>query len=196
MAKKKGVSVNAATTADAGVAAAEALDRASNGDGRDIERHLRGERLRQGWITGVLVRAKNGEEWTVAGAPMDPDQAIAFYEAVDRTEAATEMSNTRELMKAYFDVALYLIQQTYPALTREIANDMVIDSATAKRVLFAATNCVRPPEPREYEIEHMEKAVKHLMLNKSEHGGNAKKMAEMLVDWRPEQSDEEDDSKN
>ena len=192
--KPKGVSVNAGGTAERNEAAEAALERAASGDGQDLEKHLRGERLRSGWIQGVRVRCKNGEEWTIAGAPMDPAQAGAFYDAIEKMQGAEQKDDLRAIMGGTFDVAFYLLQQTYPALTREAAAAHVIDPASAKRIQYAALNGTRPPEMRDIEIERLTTILTYLMKHKEEHGGSAEKMARLIVDWRPK--NDEGDAKN
>lgn len=195
MGKAKGTSINAARTEEMNEAAKAALERAATGDGRKIERDLRGERLRQGWVAAIPVRCKNGEEWLIAGAPMDPEQAEGFYEAIEAMQDAEGADNLRDIMRGTFDVALYLLKQTYPALTREVAAEHVIDPPSAKRIQYAALNGTRPPEMRDIEVDRTTRAIKYLLRHKEEHGDDPKRMAEMIVDWRPSQ-DEETAAKN
>ena len=177
-------------------AARAAVRRAEAGDGHDLERHLRGERLRNGWLHTVPVRGKNGEAWSVPGLPMDPGQAPGLYEAIDTLESIhTSRGPARESMKAAFEVAYLILREAYPRLTRRVAHLHVLDAKTAARIEFAAMHGQAPPGEQEAEIQRVARAVAWCMANKAV-ANTPEKIAELIVRGIPEEEGGGEDPKN
>ena len=166
-------------------AARQALARAEQGDGSNLERHLRGQRLRDGWLNAVGVQGKNGETWSVPGCPMAPECAPAYFDAIERMEQAEREGSGAAAMTAAFDLACHVLAEAYPLLTRRVAHDFVLDPAVCRRVIFASQRGQAPPLPRDEEVERIRPRVAWCIANKDK-VGTVDAIAAVIVDGIPD----------
>ncbi len=146
---------------------AATIARAEAGDGTDLERHLRTDTLRNGWLHTVGVQGTNGEIWQVPGPPMDPEACGDYYRALGALEeiARQPSPRPRRVLQVLFDLAFLPLCRAYH-LTRKVAAMHILDNRVALNVHEAALTGRAPLDSQRAEIERVKEAILWCMAHK------------------------------